>query len=129
MKKIFIFLALLSILIFVICCKDKTPTGPEFTSQIVIPDIEILKPLRGEKLIIYNSYTFNWKVSDAIKNKITHFNLLLSRDGGANFDYMQNNGEYSSYISPSSRSWEWIVAPPTTNKAKAKIIRRINRIF
>jgi hypothetical protein len=84
-------------------------------------EVNILKPRKGEILLNGQKYIFEWKVSDSIKEKIKHFNLLLLIDDGKP-EYMDNNGEHSGYLPADSRNWEWIVNANPTNNAKVRLV-------
>ena len=119
MRKILTFLLFLTLLV---SCGDRgSPTSPT-TSSVLVKDIEILKPTAGESLTIYSDYTFQWRVSESLKDKIDHFDLFLSRDGGNTYIPMENNGEYSTNLPSTARSWTWKVVPPITTGAQVKII-------
>ncbi len=84
-------------------------------------EVNILEPIKGTVLLIGQKYIFKWQVSDSIKDKIIHFNLLLLIDDGEP-EYMNNYGKHSGYLPADSRNWEWIVNANPTKNAKVRLL-------
>lgn len=85
------------------------------TSSALFAHVELDNPMGGETFIGGSTVTVQWHVT--IAHVTLNWDLLISTDGGASWDYIQEN------IPPNQTSFQWIVPNLNTSQTRISIIQ------